>query len=94
MMPEGENEQEHRWQGEDGKSFRMMWQLFRPGYGNTVELTTGGRSCNHLLNLSWLDPVHEDALVQSCRHCTAEALTMTTPCALAEVINVMGVMFS
>jgi len=45
MMPEGENEQEHRWQGEDGKSFRMMWQLFRPGYGNTVELTTGGRSC-------------------------------------------------
>jgi hypothetical protein len=45
IMPEGENEQEHRWQGEDGKSFRMMWQLFRPGYGNTVELTTGGRSC-------------------------------------------------
>ncbi|KAK9841819.1 hypothetical protein WJX81_004991 [Elliptochloris bilobata] len=39
-MPEGENEQEHRWQGEDGKAFRMEWQLFRPGYGNTVELTT------------------------------------------------------
>ena len=40
-MPEGENEQEHRWQGDDGKSFRMAWQLYRPGYGNTVELTTG-----------------------------------------------------
>ena len=44
-MPEGENEQEHRWQGEDSKSFNMVWQLYRPGYGNAVELTTGARSC-------------------------------------------------
>ena len=44
-MPEGENEQEHRWQGEDSKSFNMVWQLFRPGYGNAVELTTGAHSC-------------------------------------------------
>ena len=42
-MPEGENEQEHRWQGEDGKSFNMVWQLYRPGYGNAVELTTGAQ---------------------------------------------------
>lgn len=44
-MPEGENEQEHRWQGEDSKSFNMVWQLYRPGYGNAVELTTGAQSC-------------------------------------------------
>ena len=43
-MPEGENEQEHRWQGEDSKSFNMVWQLYRPGYGNAVELTTGAHS--------------------------------------------------
>lgn len=43
-MPEGENEQEHRWQCEDSNSFNMVWQLYRPGYGNAVELTTGARS--------------------------------------------------
>ena len=67
MMPEGENEQEHRWQGEDGKAFRMMWQLYRPGYGNTVELTTGARSCSRPPALRGLHVVHADVWVQLSR---------------------------
>ncbi len=75
MMPEGENEQEHRWQGEDGKSFRMMWQLFRPGYGNTVELTTGGRPCGRPLEMwLWLGSGDDDAWVQSRGECTARGV--------------------
>ncbi len=41
MLPEKSHVQKHAWRFEDGTAVEMEWDMYKPGIGNTVTVTTG-----------------------------------------------------
>ena len=49
LLQEKNHVQKHAWRFEDGTAVEMEWDMYKPGIGNTVTVTTGAADPSRML---------------------------------------------